>query len=285
MTAKEWAHKLVTDFQNRKGTGYWPYLRRDQIATELHARIDNPDLIDQGSVNTCGVACMLRFWAQDNPSGYAWLGISLFENGIGYVGKNPTEGKIIRPSRELRGDRVPVDDYGRQMPHADWMMMSSIRQAYNLWMDYRSPMSGWINEKLEKVRAINTPGDIKAMLRSAGYRKIKDATSWFWGRGIDNALEAGTEAFLGRRVIMLIHSNMLDYDKQFKKGRDFVFATSNHWVGLMSDIVPSADKTLVLAFKVFSWGKEQRVPEPVHIIGMPVKAFVDNYYGYISAWY
>lgn len=285
MADKKRGHQLVTEFEARRGAGFWPYLSRKTIGKELHDRLDNPNLIDQGSTNTCGVACMIRFWAQDNPSGYAWLAISLFENGIGYVGTNPTEGKILRPSRALRGDKIPLDDYGNEMPHVDWMMMSSIRQGYNKWMDYRSPQAGWINEKLEKVRAINTPGDIKAMLKSAGYRRIKDESAWFWGRGIDNALEAGTQAMLGARVIMLIHSNMLEYKDQFKQGRDVVFATSNHWVGLMTDIIPDADKQFVLPFKVFSWGEERRVPKPHHIVGMPVKAFMNNYYGYISAWW
>jgi hypothetical protein len=282
------AHALVKDRLEKGGVGgLWPHLRADWVTYEVHQRIDNPELISQGHTNTCGIAAPMFFWARDNPLAYATLVTDLYTTGEGMFGSNK-----IKASSELRSDPPPISYKNGQVstftPHADWVLLGSVRQSFNTWMEYRSPNAGWWADLLEPLRAINLPSDVIKGLHSAGYNKVRDCTAWSSGKGIDNALAAGTEAAIGHRVVLLIHGNMLKTEKQCTRGTSFLFwHSSDHWIGLLDDIVLSVDQKRVLPFHVFSWGQILTVPRNTATTpgGLPVEAFIDNYYGYVTAWY
>jgi hypothetical protein len=282
------AHALVKQRLEHGGVGgLWPHLRSDWVIWELHQRIDHPELIHQGPTNVCGIAAPMFFWARDHPLDYVTLVTDLYLNGEGMFGTYK-----IKPSQELRSDPPPISYSKGQVtdftPHSDWLLLASVRQAFNAWMSYRSPNASWWADLLKPLRAINLPSDVVDGLHAAGYHKVVERTKWYSGRGIDNALEAGTEAMIGHRVVMLINSNMIKGDKQLSRGTSFLFwHTSDHWVGLLDDIILSVDQRRVLPFRVFSWGQILTVPvnEATAPGGLPVEAFVDNYYGYVTAWY
>jgi hypothetical protein len=287
---KAHALKLISEFKARgpqatkasdcsKGN-IWLNLCRNKVADGLENRIYFPNNLSQLNTNVCGVAAFVRQWIKDDPVGYAWLGISLFENGNGYVGRGKYHGKDLRPSKELKSSRVPErknkDNTITEMNHADWIVMASIREAFNDVFDYSA------NEGIFAIRAWNFPSEVVATFKAAGYSNIVDDTDWGNTQGIVSLQEASRKFQDKWRVVLLINTRMLD---DAKLDTQAAFPTSDHWIGLQSAIpvTLAGSEYRVSKFKVFTWGKERMVPEKLTSVSL--EAFLKNYYGYIAAKY
>lgn len=277
MDAKTWAHDLINQFASRSGNSVWLNVPdRGLVAQGLHARVDNPDSINQMSTNVCGIVGFMRNWATDDPVDFAWLGIQLYETGRGRVGRGQYCGKVIAPSPWLKSYPVP-----QGMDPADWITLASVREAFNGVFKYPDPVLG------ETLSAINFPGDVVAGFKAAGYTNVIDRTSWDRSVGYDNATDASDEFVQDYRVVLLINARLLS---DATASTEAVVPTSDHWVGLCSEIginffwrpdaPEEADRTGV-RLTVNSWGRLVSVPNQGDYL--PLKTFVNHYYGYIAA--
>lgn len=289
---KAHALRLIAEFKARGAQatqankcakdGIWLNICRNKVADGLENRIYFPNNINQMNTNICGVASFVRQWIKDDPVGFAWLGISLYENGCGYIGRGKYHGKDIRPSKELKNSPVPATPlenhpgYGVEMNHADWIVMASIREAFNSVFDYSA------DEGIFAIKAWNFPSEVVATFKAAGYVNVVNDTDWAEAKGWDNLVEASNKFQNNWRVVLLINSRMLSDDKL---GTEAFIATSDHWVGLQSaiNVTLVGSEYRVSPFKVFTWGKEKKVPEK--LANVPLELLLKNYYGYIAAKY
>ena len=292
MADKEWALQLVKDFKARGAQanqahpcakdGLWLNVCRNKVAEGLENRIVFPRYLNQKSTNVCGVAAFVRQWIEDDPIGFAWLGISLYEKGHGYLGRGKYHGKEIKPSKELLNSPIPTTPYndsvilGQQMNHADWIVMASIREAFNSVFNYSA------DEGIFAIKAWNFPSEVVATFKAAGYTSVVEDTDWGNPQGLENLLEASRKLQNKWRVVLLIDARMLD-DK--KMDSQSVIAASDHWIGLQGAINVSlvGSEYRVSKFKVFTWGGERTVPEKLPDVS--VENLLKNYYGYIAAKY
>ena len=313
MSSKSWALELIDRFSDRtSGDGIWMNLRRRDVAEGLRARVDNPDEIDQLSTNTCGVASFVRNWAIDDPVGYAWLGIQLYETGRGRIDNPRSKSvKIISSHEALRKHPLPHDSQGRPMNPADWIILASVRHSFNSVMQYPDPVFG------EAISAINFPGDVVGMFRAAGYQKIVDGTNWLSSRGYENATKAGELCDAGWRVVFLINSRLLD---DAGASSTALITSSDHWVVLVNpEKLPSSPSSsssgsyftdadelssamgavdinyfwrrnapvevdrIGVRFRCYTWGSVRRVPQNGGYF--PWRVFQQHYFGYVAALY
>jgi hypothetical protein len=274
------AQQLVARFKARSGNGFWINIDRAQLADGLQNRIVTPHIIAQNRTNLCAIASFVYEWIQDDPIGYAELGISLFETGAGRIGRGAMSGKPVKPSDDLRKSRIPYVDphaaHRQQMNHADWVILASIRESLNLVLNYTADNEGQL---FGKIGPVNYNGDVAESFKAAGYSKIIDKTH-LDGAGYENLMEASDKFELGYRIVLYINSCILkDSDiNDSSKG-------SKHAVGLKSPIlvnVVGAEQS-VFPFKLFTWGNIQQVP--ARLSGIPLKALLKNYYGFIGAKY
>ena len=289
---KAHALKLIAEFKARGAQatatnncakdGIWLNVCRNKVADGLENRIYFPDKLNQMSTNICGVAAFVRQWIKDDPIGFAWLGISLYEKAHGYLGRGKYHGKEIMPSKELRNSTIPYQTienkpgFGIEMNHADWIVMASIREAFNDVFSYSA------DEGPFAIKAWNFPSEVVATFKAAGYVNVVDDTAVLENKGWDSLIEASRKYQNKWRVVLLINARMLDDNKIDTQA---VIPTSDHWVGLQSAIpvTLAGSEYRVSQFKVFTWGKEKKVPEGSPSVSL--EALLKNYYGYIAAKY
>jgi hypothetical protein len=274
------AQQMVAQFKARSGNGFWLNVERAKLADGLQDRILSPHIIAQNKTNLCAIASFVFEWIQDDPIGYAQLGIALFETGAGRIGRGAITGKPVKPSADLRTSRIPYVDpnsaHRQQMNHADWVILASIRESLNLVLNYTADNEGQL---FGKIGPVNYNGDVAAAFKAAGYTKIMDKTH-LDGAGHENLMEASDKFELGYRVVLYINSCILkdsDINDSSKGGK--------HAVGLKSPILVNIVGTeqSVFPFKIFTWGNIQQVP--ARLPGIPLKTLLKNYYGFIAAKY
>lgn len=277
MTDKKWALELVKQFDERWEPGVWTHIQREDLVKSLRERLDNPDSLNQGNTNLCGVASFVRDWLQDDPIGYVWLAISLFEKGVAYFSRKGNGGKVIRPSQELKSSvlaNVPDRNTSRTVDPADWIVMASLREDLNVSLNYRAD-EGWLF--WSDMRGLTSVGDVVKLFRRAGYQDVRDYANW-WVRYSANHLEiAGRYVLAGYKVVLFIDYRLLEKAKQ---DTEALVATANHFVGLTSPITFDPSRAY-LNFNVFTWGNVQPVPEGGG--WMPVKTLERHYYGFVAA--
>jgi hypothetical protein len=260
--------------------GIWLNVCRNKVAEGLKARVKDPSLINQHKTNLCGIAGFVYDWAEDDPAGYAWLGISLYEAGWGRVGRGEKLGKEVRPSRDLRSSPVPYHDIGNhrglEMNHADWIILASLREAFN------SFFTRYTADEFP-LEALTTPGEVVNAFKAAGYTNIVDKTSWASSEDFDNVLEASQKLNAGWRVLLLINMRMLK-DKTIDT-QAVIAPTADHWVRLQTKIELKLEGKdyIIPPFSVYTWGAVHQIPKGMPYVLWP--AFKKNYYGFVAAKY
>jgi hypothetical protein len=273
------AQQMVAQFKARSGNGFWLNVDRAKLADGLQNRIVTPHIIAQNKTSLCAIASFVYEWIQDDPIGYAQLGISLFETGAGRIGRSAMSGKPIKPSPDLRNSRIPYVDSNsaqkQEMNHADWVILTSIRESLNLVLNYTADNEGLLFGKLGSV---NYNGDVAESFRIAGYTKVVEKLDR--DAGYDNLMEASDKFELGYRVVIYIESRLL-YDNNINDASK----GTNHAVALKSPILVNIVGTeqAVFPFKIFTWGRIQQVPSGLP--GIPLRTLLKNYHGFIAAKY
>jgi hypothetical protein len=297
---QKWALSLIDQFATRSvGEAIWPTLRRPKVAAGLRTRVMDPDKINQSNTNVCGINGFVRDWAWDAPQYYAWFAIQLYETGLAALGRGHHANKIVKPSDDLRHARVPVlswidEETGlHEMNHADWIVLASIREAYNKILNYSGTERGFFGHLVdtllkpfgasaEMIEGFTTPGTVVDTFKAAGYERVVDRANW-WSRSDYNSLmEASSLLHDGWRVVLLINMRMLSKETE---DTEALVATSDHWVGLKSTV--DGDSVRGVRFQVQTWGEGHRwVPRSADGSRfLPIHAFQRNYYGFVAAKY
>jgi hypothetical protein len=288
------AKKIITDFAARStGGNLWKGLSRAKVAAGALARIDDPDKIAQKETSLCGPSCFVRSVATDLPEAYARAIANLFEYGATLIG-NRGMNHSLNPSKDLLNYVLPPT---AGIDQADWIILASIRDSENWFLRYSS-VGG-------TVSAFTLPDTMVKWFEEAGYTSVKEDTSLVSHEDLSNVADANSLLADKYKVCLLINSDMLETANQ-----DNSSSYPDHWVVLTSPItfhqdtitVPelrdcfrdppgpricvtrpassSVDKKAKVSFRVYSWGKDQPVPESGGT--MWTNSFLKNYYGYVA---
>ncbi len=273
MDAKEWALDLIKQFEARWGSGVWPHIERASLAQNLRERLASPSTLNQGDTNLCGVAAFVHDWLIDDPVGYVWLAINLYEKGVGYLSRQGKPGRVIRPTADVRTSVL-----AKNVSPADWIVMASLRDDLNFVFAYRADES-WLVDWwfFSSLRSNSSVAEVVKLFRQAGYGEVRDYANWWARRSAQHLEIAGRYVSANWKVVLFIDYRLLTKAEQ---DTEALVATANHFVGLTTPITFDAGRDN-LSFKVFNYGNEQPVPEGGG--RMPVKTLERHYYGFVAA--
>ena len=269
------ARAIISAFEKRRGAGEFPQLDRQKIADGLNWRLTSPNSFNQGDTFLCGIATFVRVWAFDNPDAYAQLAVDLFEKGEGNLTGFQKGAKTIRPSTALKTCPPGKLADGKEFNHADWIVLASIREAFNSVFDYTN------NEGIFRIKAWNFPSDVENEFRAAGYSKVINKADGFRLAGYNLLMEASELYERNWRVILLINSRLLSTKPENTIATP-VLNHSNHWIGLNSVIntVISGGKWGVVPFSVYSWDGLYNVPRWNKVV--PLDLVLHSYFGFVA---
>jgi hypothetical protein len=266
-------------FRARPGRGAWN-LDRARVAGDLEAAITEPDAVDQGAFGFCGIAAFLRCWARRDPDAFTRFAADLYEHGAAAF-----TGYKVNPNPSLRAhDYEAAFATGKtRCPPGLWMVMGSIQDSISLagfdgtvdrsWYSFLCLHEGAIPFQIAKLFA-----DTRC------YTSIDNRTDWQaiilprlwflpnrWQPSIGDArsLTPGPSC----DVVLQINDVILHGGSPAPKGLPGAIGEEfpNHFVALASPVSVSGDD---VGLRVWTWGGFQDLE-------MPVKRFMDNYYGAI----
>jgi len=255
--AVESALKLIDEFSRRTGPGAFIHLHRATIASELRARVTNPSLINQGQAGLCPSAAVVYSLARNNRPEYVKAVTQLYETGRTTIGKWD-----LVPGADLKAYKLPATG---GLYEADWIIMSSIRDSENWFIDYQS----------ETDRGGAWGGEVAAWLRKAGYSDVQEDWNFTMNKTAANLQKADELYSKNYQVCLLIDADLLS-------GKSATLSRPNHWVVLASNVrtnflMPTSNCSM----RVYTWGSLRTLPDRA----MQLDDFVDYYYGYVAAKY
>jgi len=242
------------------GTGAIKFnVTRNQVSTRLTQLIANPDAVNQGQLNLCGPATVLRTVLRRDPKLVVKFVAGLVEKGKGWFGRH-----LVEPGSDLRNQKFQTS-WG--CPMAEWVAMSSLRDDENWLLDFEgSPDDG--------LSGATTPGEIEDWLKETDlYSTVRDEANLVVNE--DKSHIMGLAQDSNTDNILLIHSHLLRSASAVnKKSDEFILrAFPNHWVVLVG---PVSDAGGRVKFDVWSWGS-------IYTIDVSVATFEANYYGAVIA--
>lgn len=254
----------ITKARASTATSPWK-LDRTKTLDRLEQLVNDPDLVDQDSLNLCGPAAFLRIWLARDPLAVAEFATELYDTG-----KSTINSYEVEPS----DDSLIAQDYNAIKtahgpgfaPEADWMIMGSLRDAENFFFDFEGTPD-------EDVSGMTTPGELAEYMEATNlYATVKDEGNFFLTKGISHAL--GLKPSPTRDIALLINAHMLtqmNVTSGTKKSDSFILgAFPNHFVVLMSEIKETSAGQL--NFSYWTWGQQ-------YTGSIDKSVFEANYYG------
>jgi len=239
------ALSAIAEFEKSNVPGVWPELEKRQIIAEMRSRLSNPFNVSQGAQPFCGPAAILFELVRTNPLYYVQICRNLFQIG----GFHTQSGRWISPSSHLRESTGKL-----QMPQADWMVLSTLRESENLIF----PVEPNSPEIIRNIGGMTKSWEMAGWVREIlGYREVKYHHAYLFGdvsalRRAADAVNAGGVAFA-----LITAEGMLT-------NKPPVVAYPSHWVALLGDIViqeanfSQGDRGR-LGFDLYTWAKKMRV--------------------------
>lgn len=264
-SARERAEEIIRRFAGRMGGGVFRCILRSAVARGLLERVQVPSAINQKGSSLCGPASLLYDVATRDPVAYAEYVISLYEEGVGHIGRLE-----VRPGSDLK-----EHDPGTTVEASDWIALASLRDSENWFFDYQ--------EASDAFAGITLPHELEDWFRRTGYTDVVDDARVIVDQEEENVLRADDYFGRGYRVCLFIHSNMLYKEKQSNGS-----ATPDHWVVLTSRVLfgstmVGSETKRTIAFTIYTWGEGHRAVPQTGIL--TVDEFLDNYYGFVAAKY
>jgi hypothetical protein len=238
-------------------------LDRLTVADRLRKIIQDPLLINQGSINVCGPAATFVLWCKNDPLAYAQYTINLFETGEAKIGSIS-----VKPGSDLINQ-----DYGvvalrmnnNPCPQAEWMAMSALRDSSNAVLDFEGTPE-------EDVSGITTPSEITDWLTATdSYSSVLNEGNFVVNAGLDHAQKL--QPSLQEDVIILINANMLPQSVN-SPFLDLSRFFPNHFIILLSSINVNGSS---VRFSCWTWGKS------FLDLVIDKDKFEDNYFGAVIA--
>jgi N-acetylmuramoyl-L-alanine amidase/GH25 family lysozyme M1 (1,4-beta-N-acetylmuramidase) len=277
-TAQQEAIDALNAFRAETTAGSFTPTRVD-VADRAIALVNDPTLVEQGGLGLCGPAAVHRLWIKRDPKAFAAYITSLYDTGSGTFGDRTISAGADLRNQDYYGRAVPAmealaknpqDKVENVCPSADWVAMSSLRDASNIFLDFEGMPD-------EDYAVGTSASEVAAWLRSTGaYASVSEEGNFFFTKGLAHAegLHPGPDT----DVVLLINAHILTADAIVKgktKSDDFIgSAFPNHVVVLESDVTePTPDE---VEFTCFTWGGTMHVR-------LRKEIFEANYYGAIVA--
>jgi hypothetical protein len=260
----------IATFESETAPGPWK-LSRAAVASRLADIVNDPNVVDQDSLNLCGPASFVRLWAARDPLALVTFAANLYNDGVADIGAayhvEPGSGSLIAQDYAALAAAAGVGF----IPPADWMVLGSIRDSENFFFDFEGTPG-------EDVAAATTPGEVAEWLIVTGlYSSVSNEGNFFLTKGLDHALNLNPSA--NRDVVMLINAHILDQMNVTsgpKKSSDFILsAFPNHFIVLASPVVEQPGDRI--QFSYWSWG------QTVATGNVDKAVFEANYYGAVIA--
>lgn len=286
------ARKIILGFLGRTSAGAWRSLDREEVGERLMELVQNPRLFQQGALNLCGPATFLCMWAGRDPVGFARFATALFEDGATRIGALE-----IAPSSELLQQDYAImleRMAGAPSPQADWMTMGAIRNNDDV-------LFVWNGDPKQGLPGLTRPEEVATWLQATGiYGKVSNEANWASRAGAphasdllsysgqDVALLLNTNAFVGGKARAMRNRNAPEdapepsatINPVLPDDRFLLNQFPNHYVMLLSSPTTHydpADADRGAAWlSIWTWAQSLSYE-------VPLRAFVDNYYGAVIA--
>jgi hypothetical protein len=293
--ARKQAIDLVNSLFPSGASVYWPNVNGAQVKQGLIDRVTDPNMIQQGGANVCGMATFVHSLAADDPVQYVWFAIHLYKIGSGPLGRGKAF-RTIYPSKEVRLSKIA---WG--MDHSDWIVLATLRDHLNKALGYQYdmavpvlrdiPIFGILGHLLsgsyEAAAGITWPGDLEKALKVVGYSSVINKANTTSLAGYKAMDEASSMLGKGYQVLMLINTAMLGQNSAWQ-------ATADHWVKLISPIeenlwafsnAQGTVKSSGVKFRIFNSAASSATRHNVPIKGgyLPLNIFLNNFYGFVAA--
>lgn len=218
------------------------------IADRLDKLIDNPSYIYQGPLNVCGPAAFFYLWFKNDPKAAILYATKLYEKGeskIGNIDVYPGE-KLVKSGN--------YDKVKNQMPAADWMMLSALRNSENNAIYFSGTpedAASAFTTPFEIIKWLNATKLYKDVLPYTLPKKVSEYPNAYKKDGeVDwNKLIQDFSNLNDKDVILLIDGTKLPG----KPPNTFPFP--NHYIVLTSPISLGQNKKEV-KLSYWTWGKE-----------------------------
>jgi hypothetical protein len=270
------AAQTVDAFAGKTDASAWPSLDRATVAARLTELINDPRLLNQASLNLCGPAALFVEWIGRDPEAFATFATTLFDSGEATMGT-----LNIGPDPDLRNAdyKSLVSQVSGDPPaQADWMILGALRNAHQVF--WQPSFSG---DPKQELAALTRPEELTDWFTALGiFSTVANEANWATAAGIPHASSINLAD--GTAAVLLIHINLIAQATIDGKpavenlGQDNTFLLNqfpNHYVHLLSEVVPSADSKTVL-LSIWSWGHSF-----LNMV-VPQDVFVSNYYGAVK---
>lgn len=265
---KDEATAAITAFAARTAASPWK-LDRAAVAARLQELVDDPDKVDQDSLNLCGPAVFVHYWLMRDPLAVVRFAAQLYDTGASVVGSTavePDDDSLLGQDYAAIAAAAGADF----CKPADWMILGSLRDAENLFLDFEGRPD-------EDVSAATTPGEVADWFRQTLlYREVRDEGNFFFTKGVEHLLNLAPSA--GTDIALLINAHMLDQANVVNgptKSSDFILnAFPNHFIGLTTR--PTVVPGNMVQFTYWSWGLQTTAKFDRDLLE-------DNYYGAVIA--
>jgi hypothetical protein len=268
-STKAEALAAIGTFASGTSTSPWK-LSRASVANRLAEIVNDPNVVDQDSLNLCGPASFVRLWVARDPLALVNFAARLYNHGMADIGAyhvEPGSDSLIAQDYAALSAAAGPDF----IPSADWMVLGAIRDSENFFFDFEGVPG-------ETVAAGTTPGEIAEWLMATGlYSNVSNEGNFFLTKGLSHALSLNPSA--NRDVAMLINAHILDQMNVTsgpKKASDFILsAFPNHFIVLASPVIELPGDRI--QFSYWTWG------QPVATGDVDKAVFEANYYGAVIA--
>lgn len=217
-------YQALMQFGSSRDPGRFTKVSKNKLISEIRARIKKPFVMRQHSQSLCGPVAILVALAMVDPEQYVQAAQLLYEQG---------KYSRIKPSSHLYKADVP-----HGMPHVDWMLAASMRDAENAIFDF---------DEGDEWAAWTGPLEMKAWMKILlRCRKTEYSSTFLWGE--KSALKkAGNAVRAGNVAALLVDADFLPVQGSATVN------LPNHWVLLTE--VKSIGRNRV-EFTIFTWGRK-----------------------------
>jgi hypothetical protein len=150
----------------------------DRAATlnRLVALLRVPDRLHQRGLNACGPAVLFRMWLARDPVAVANFAIDVLRTGSSLIGSLPVAAGSALLAQDYIAVKAAADAVrpGDMPETADWMLLSTLRDAENDALDYLGE-PGTVRDKLA---GMTLPGALVSWLKATSmYSSVEDRTN------------------------------------------------------------------------------------------------------------
>lgn len=241
------AQEAILDFAQSDLPGLWIAIDKPTLVAEMQARVMDPFQINQGGQPFCGPTSILFELVRKQPVKYVQICRSLYETGC-----FKAQTQIVSASERLRQSEGRL-----RMGQADWLVLSTLRDAENLLFEIDPNAS----EIMRNLSGITKSWEIKGWVREIlGFARVEYTPTYLFGEY--DALNTAAQILAAGGVAFALITA-----EGFLGGNPPLLSVPNHWVTLLGNVALEKGKAFHkdsgrFCCDVYSWGKHFRIEKP-----------------------